>query len=246
MTYLSLGMLPNLTIKNFVVNMTMFQGFFYIVNIDSVYWTLAYEIIFYAFIAMMLMFGLYRYKMTFLWGGILFSLFALSCDAFRTRLPSLLEYFPGHFPLFAAGALFCLAKQKGYNKKIVLALFVSFFCYIFAIMKFKADNYQLTHEIYYRILITAFFYLIFVLVSTNKTRIINNPHFEKLGNVTYPLYLIHMPIATMIYALLGSVLSDWALLIVTVFICISASHIIHLYVEKPSIAFMRLQFKRIQ
>ena len=94
---------PTFTLTDFLVNLTMVQDFVGIQNIDSVYWTLAKELQFYACVFLLMLFGVIRYTKTWVlvWLLLTTTFFALKQPFFHG-----LVYLARIFSIFHRRCLF--------------------------------------------------------------------------------------------------------------------------------------------
>jgi len=92
-----------ITIPQILVNLTMFQKYVGVTNVDGVYWTLVFEVLFYAFVFLILLFGNFKRLVTFLliWPFFI-AIFATFSGGFIV--------FNLYFAYFVIGAMFALLK----------------------------------------------------------------------------------------------------------------------------------------
>jgi peptidoglycan/LPS O-acetylase OafA/YrhL len=170
-----------------LANFTMFQFFFGYGNIDNVYWTLVYELIFYFAVFLILMSPWRKSieKFVFYWP------FAMG-----VAFVSGLEHLPllgGYFYYFAAGALFALFRISP-NWKIIMPLLAVYgFCLNFTVEKSGSlgirDNVEYSQIVI--ISIVTLFFLFFIFQNLSKIQNLKLPTSRFLGSLTYPVYLIH-------------------------------------------------------
>lgn len=170
------------TTKQILVNFTMLQNFVRVPNVDGVYWTLFYEIIFYGLVFTILLFGNFKKLLAFL---VVWPFLIIACNLVgKTFL-----IFNMYFIFFVMGAMFALIKNGNISRKVsIFVLIVS------SIVGFY-HTYTLSLEKEHSILIVALIYsailMFFSLLNVEKYREINLPFAKDLGGITYPLYLIH-------------------------------------------------------
>lgn len=231
--------------KEYCINLTMFQRYFNIKNIDAVYWTLAIELKFYFLIVLYLLFNLYK-KIDIKY----FIYFLL----FITILPKILhtdnEILSVFFSLFdtsfnsffIAGMLFYKIYTGGnkliYNTLLLLCCALSLKSIQHEIVSLS-QHYQtpFNNIVVYSILLL--FYTVMYLCSTKKLSSFNKPLFVKLGILTYPLYLIHENIGFIIFNNLDRYINKYVLLVGTTALMLLVAYLIHIYIEKPFSVYLK-------
>ncbi len=190
--YLEVFFAQPASLDEYLGNMTMFQFYLQIPNLDGPYWTLIIEINFY--IGMFLLF--HFKKLPFINAiGITLSLLSVIMTSFFydlfvvkwvfTRIP-LLQY----VPLFFAGTVF----YKVYSKKnkltenyLILAI-----CLICQLLLFKHSGRShrfISHGEYAMMLILYF--SLFTLFVNGKLQFIVTRVTMFFGKISYPLFLVH-------------------------------------------------------
>jgi peptidoglycan/LPS O-acetylase OafA/YrhL len=178
------------TIINFFANITLFNQYMNIPNIDGVYWTLQIEIIFYFMMFFLLLFGIFSNIK--LWVSI-WLLCLISFFIFKQ--PFFLPYFvpAAYAGFFIVGInLYLISKER-------LTRFTSFVGLVAAfITSYSAFNItpsfirNASHEHQYIAgILVLIMQLIFVLIALDKLRLPQSKLLMILGGITYPLYLIH-------------------------------------------------------
>jgi peptidoglycan/LPS O-acetylase OafA/YrhL len=227
--------------KDYAANLTMLQYYFNVKDIDDVYWTLIYELLFYLFILLIYIAGGLK-KITLIGFAVIASCLLslliikpLYLDVFK----ALLHYFPllVYFPLFIAGITFYQVKfgQKNYTHYALLAA-----CFVTQGLFFHDTNkvYYFSQAQY--LLILAIYFGIFILYSKDLIKFIVNPVTLFLGKISYSLYLIHNLIG---YSILIPVLvnfkylrlNTWAsIFLITLPVIIILATFINRYIEVPA------------
>lgn len=77
------------------------------------------------------------------------------------------------------------------------------------------------------------FFLIFLLIATNRMAALQRWNWTALGALTYPLYLLHQMIGFMIFNIAYPAVDPHVLLWGTVAFMVSVSWLIHKQIEKP-------------
>lgn len=181
------GDLMTVTPLMVVVNLTMLQSFVGVPDVDGAYWTLAYEIRFYAAVFLVLLMGWQRHLRTiFLCWPILFCIALLLGQEHR-------PYAGGYYCYFCAGALFAVLKDS-VDWRVVASLSITFFlCVTFSASKageLTIAKGSLYSDLVIAALVTMFFVL-FALQNLKALQQASIPCSKVLGALTYPIYLVH-------------------------------------------------------
>jgi len=187
----------------YLVNMTMLQGFFGVEAVDGAYWSLHVELKFYFLIGAVLIFN----KMTaidkIIIGWLLLSVLAL----FIPEHTSWGDIFKSIFitewsSYFIAGMMFYLIKADGFSLSKIIML-ISSLCLSIYLALIKMGEYQNHFLTPYSkevlIAIIVLFYLVFFLFNSGRPGFLNKEIFERLGALTYPLYLIHQMVGYILF-----------------------------------------------
>lgn len=168
-----------LWITGFAVNATMLQKFIGVQDLDVVYWTLAIELVFYAWMAALFAAGMLKRITTFAAVWLLASVAWAVTRKFVAVPEALNTYFIlQHIPYFIAGIMFRRIQTQGISPipiaLIVLALIDSY------LIKGMPDLTAAT-----------VFFLVFGLAVTGRLKFLNNSVLLWLGAISYPLYVTH-------------------------------------------------------
>ena len=235
-TNASLSMTSNLgaTPLQYLYNMTMFQSFLGISDMDGPYWSLGIEIVFYFLISVLMGYYLLRYVDWFLllWLGYV----ALPKVAYSGTLFTEL-FFRSYAPYFIAGMLFYLLQQpkdRTWFRYTLLGI-----AYLLALKACtgQAKMLSTTYHTYLSptitsVIITAFF-IIFGLIATRKINFGNYSWLKWVGALTYPLYLLHSDMAFIAFHHMKGILDKYTLLGGAVAVMLVLAFITHRFVEKP-------------
>ncbi|MBF0510766.1 MAG: acyltransferase [Candidatus Omnitrophica bacterium] len=223
--------LGDVTNKEALVNLTMFQEWFDMRNVDRAYWTLTVELSFY-----ILMFVLFLKKglKHIEWLGLLWLMVMVVTSRLYwyghihmpmwIRHSQMLNY--GH--LFFAGILFYNLKNKGdvWYRYLGLGL-----CLItgFLVRKHSAD-------IYFE---AAFFIIFFLFIRGYLSWLVMRP-LVFLGTISYSLYLTHEYIGFIIIRYLFSIkMNAWVCFLLPTACAIGLATTITYFIEKPAIKWIR-------
>lgn len=173
-------------------NLTMFQYYLGIADLDGPYWTLIIEMLFYLFI--LYLFEKKWLKYINIIGIVLCSLTVLVTHYFYNinYIKGIINWFPllQFLPLFFAGITF----YKIYTNKDNLAyryliIAFCFFCQIKLFPYAGHSNYYISQTEYSIMLFIHF--ILFTLFVNNRLKLIANQTTLFLGKISYALYLIH-------------------------------------------------------
>lgn len=221
----------NVPLLQYAANMTMFQEYIGIKNIDEVYWTLTTEIKFYICVFFLIVFNLlHNYK---IWITIwtLLAILYLCCQQ-----PFFMGWFisPNYSSYFIAGATFYLAKKNGYEFFHIVIIVVSLA--ISSIYAYNLiDTFSKNITVYDRVvavIIIWCFYLVFFLISINKIKLNYSYFIFVLGGLTYPVYLLHNVCGKVYFDLFVNKIHPLYLLTIITIMVLLVSYIIHLYLER--------------
>ncbi len=233
---------------DYFINLTMFQMYFEVGDIDGPYWTLVLEMLFY--ILMLLLFltrqlkNIQLYGSTLLVGIVTLNIWIRSSglihDVFFFYLP-VLQF----IPLFFAGTLFYqLYTNQGQKYRIYLLLGATFFAQIF-LFKTTGRSFHFVSQLEYTAMISTY-YLLFFLFIHGRLKFIINRLTLFLGGISYSLYLIHQMISIKIvipYLILNYDFSFWtASLCFALPISIILAYLITALIEKPVGKYLKKKF----
>ena len=229
----------------YLANMTMFQAYFRVPDLDGSYWTMRVEMLFY--LVMLFVFLTRNLKRIELIGclGLLpvIGQHVLLGTKYNSIALFISQIFPliSHFPLFLAGI--ALYKIK-FDRPTVLRYLIIVLCFTLQYHLFldggKARLFVSQTEYGCSL---VFYCGIFMLYANNALGFIVNQVSVFLGKISYSLYLVHefisleimMPILTKYFNI-----NFWiAAFGITFPIVILIAFAIHRYIEKPSMSYIR-------
>ena len=186
------GFGETLSLSTILVNLTMIPQYLGAAYVDGVYWTLGVEIKFYVLVWGLILLRQIRFMEAWLFAWIAVFLAASLMDVGGV-VRSVIIYPYGSF--FAAGGLFFLIHESGWNARRVLALAVclALCCYQAVIgMDGFIDALHIT-SVAKGTTVGAVIgmFTIFSLVVGRQTGLAYANTFATIGALTYPLYLLH-------------------------------------------------------
>ncbi len=225
------------SIKEYLGNLTMFQYYLNIDNLEAPYWTMIIEMVFYILMLTLFHFKLLKYIdliFVLLSTFTLFSLYYLTDNIIVNRIFSIIPLMQ-YLPLFHAGTLFyrLVFKQEKPLKLYTLIII----CLITQIFLF---NYSGRSNQYINFWENAFmltsYFLLFTLFLNNKLGFIVNRASLFLGKISFALYLIHQKISIeFIIPILSNKLhiNFWISSLIALIVSVTIAAIITNYIEVP-------------
>lgn len=179
--------------KDYLGNLTMFQYYLGLPNIDGSYWTLIIEMLFYILMYLLLRLNLLK-SIVFI-GFVICIISCIWIFAIRNfQLNDQTSLFPliYHFPLFYIGILFYkISRTSVIPFYYFLLISASILIQLYLFEYGRAFNFISIYS--YGIILVSFCVLFFLIVR-NKLGILVCKPTRFLGNISYPLYLIHQPL----------------------------------------------------
>lgn len=219
------------SISQYLMNMTMLNGFVGVPSIDGVYGTLLVEMKFYALIAVILAIGRIHQAQLFLVLWLVLSV-ALEVKPISALRSLLIVEFSAYF---IAGATYFLIWSQGVSLTRVGMIILSW-----GLAVFQTINRLPTFEKHYDTamsgnivagIITMFFFVM-LLVSLKRTGFMGRYNWLMAGSLTYPLYLIHQNIGYMIFNIGYPAINPHLLLWGTIVGALVAAYAVHIFIEK--------------
>ncbi|MCP5392769.1 MAG: acyltransferase [Sphingomonadaceae bacterium] len=176
------------SLAQFIVNTTMLAPYLGFDHIDSVYWTLAYELGFYGLVFVAILLGL-KARLEQLM--VLWLLAIIAFDVLGANLPLIGNY----NYLFVIGFLLQRIEQSGWSLWRALPLLVASAFAIMASVERAAQMSLNRGDFMLNPIIvgaaTAVFILAFLFFGQTRLKGLRLPGARRLGLMTYPLYLLH-------------------------------------------------------
>lgn len=210
-----------------IVNLTMLHNYFGFDHVDSVYWTLVFEIKFYVLVFLLLILGLQKQLSLFftLWPFIMLFTLISGYDSH--------SYLGGYYAYFSAGALFAIL-QSDKSLKNILSICVSFIlCLLFSLNQasLKTESIGIYFSEYIVGLIITFFFVFFLFQNSKYGQQLKLPFSRTLGSLTYPVYLIHSHFGYLFISKYGSEENRVFIYIITISIVLLISYLMHRIIE---------------
>lgn len=186
------------TIPQYILNLTLFGDVFGVEAIDGDYWTIYVLLKFYILVSILLFFKQFHRIKAYLVGWLILTII---CTIHPIKYEGLV-ILPEFSSFIIAGATCYLIWSEGWSKLSVFLLSASLIVAEIRILMFLPSHnhdHNVVLNPYIVVGIVASFFVIMVLVATGKTNFINKKGFAILGTVTYPLYLLHQYIGYLLF-----------------------------------------------
>lgn len=216
--------------KDILLNLTMLPGLLGAKPVDGVYWTLQYEIIFYAFTVFLLFIPKLKWKKgifcVWILGAIAFRFFGWEIDGFIFSAVRLF-LIPNYMQTFVLGICIkeiSLKKGNWATYALIVLCFVNHFLYL----GWKSSLF---------LLISALFVL--YVTAINEKSILNRDNkftkfFGWLAGISYALYLVHQNIGyAMIRIFVANGLTNQVFVLIPIAVSVLLAWLIHRFVEEP-------------
>jgi peptidoglycan/LPS O-acetylase OafA/YrhL len=213
------------TVPQAAFNLTMLQEYFHVPDVDSVYWSLEVELVFYAWIVAVFAAGWLPRARALVTAWMLVGIAAfLACRYFGRPLPVILDrtLLLVHCGYFGIGVTAWLDYQAGRTARASWLQYA-----LAAAVAFLAQG---LHGLLLALAIVGVFWL----VSQRRAHLLDTRVLVFLGAISYPLYLLHQNIGyVVIHGLRAhSVAYGWALL-AAIAVSLAAATALHYTVEVP-------------
>jgi len=223
----------HVSVKEWAVNMTMFQEFVGSSNLDGPYWTLTKELTFYFLISLMLAYGLFSNLDIVLTLWLVYT--AVTGPTPAVHSPFFYLLMPDYSAFFIAGMLFYLLQNKLLDRWKVYALLALSFLLCLRSARAEAATYaSIFHQPFSMVIIALVLVAIFVVFWLIITRTLDLQRYRWLswlGALTYPLYLLHSNIGFVVLQRFSQV-NPYVLLVCLLSLMLVAAFLLHVGVEK--------------
>lgn len=221
----------DVTLGQYLYNLTMLQSLLGYTNLDTSYWSLGYEIVFYFLIAIALGWRLFKHLDVLLACWLLYS--AVAGPGSTNVLASLL--LPKYSPYFISGMLFFLLQNELGHRKLQVGMLG--FAFLLAFRNVWIDTNSLSSffntslSAIVTLSILVCFYLIFWLLITRRLNLSRFPWLSTLGAITYPLYLFHGNIGFVVFRQTMAI-NKYVVLVSLLLAMLLVSYGVHRLIEK--------------
>ncbi len=246
---LTTGTLSGISLGQYLANMTMFQTYLGISDIDGSYWTMIVEMLFYIFMLSIFLLkkldsieviGFFSLIPVFLYHLTLNTQYHIIHQALGRYLPII-----NHFPLFLAGILVYKIKFDRPNFLRYLGI-VGCFMLQYNLFFDGGKSRFFIEQSFYGIMLLIYLLIVFIYTS-NQLKFIVNRASLFMGEISYSLYLLHQFIALEIIipaAMNYAHIDFWvASFVIALPVVILLAALINRYIEKPMTRYIRSKYK---
>ncbi len=234
------------SLSSYLANLTMFQYYFGITDIDGPYWTMIIEMLFYIGILFLFRFNLLKYLNVI---GIVLCITSATLSYFNIAVINIFisKNIPilAYIPLFFAGISFYKIHAHTQNRWQHYLLLMLFFTCQVVLFKNVNRSIMFINQTEYAIMLVIYFSL-FILFVNNKLKFVINKPLLFFGKISFALYLIHQYISIEIlipYFTIKHQLHFWVAAFITLSVIISIATLITYYIEIPVGKFLKAKLK---
>ncbi len=221
----------DVTPLQFLANLTMVPSALGQPLVDGVYWTLAYELVFYVAIFGVIALGLGdRLHRLMPWWAI--GMFAVTLAS-----PALADtpFLGTYYSYFAGGAIIATFRRHGVTRigalGLACACWVSLDQAVRHAAAFERDSGQQFSPVVVVVATLAFYGAILVVASERARRIVL-PKAALAGALTYPLYLLHAHIGYITISRFATPSNQWLVYAGSAVAIVTLAYVLHLLVER--------------
>jgi peptidoglycan/LPS O-acetylase OafA/YrhL len=228
----------------YLVNMTMLSGFVGVPLIDNAYWTLFVEMVFYAVVGGALLLGKIHQFQSILIAWLLAEIALEVLPIGQHPVRVLADY----SVFFIAGAGYFLIWSKGLSfarVTIVATAWGLAMLQAFDRLLVFEDRYKTSASAVVVFGLLTTFFVVMLLVSLRRTGTLGRYRWPLAGALTYPLYLLHENVGFMIFNALYPAINPHILFWGTIAVVMGAAFAVHVFIERPFAAPMKLALEHI-
>lgn len=233
--YASSDALLTATLPQYGANLLMFSPVLKQPFIDGVYWSIVLELIFYGWVALALLTGIYaRWKLELaaIWLAIVvINEYVIGSEALRFLF--ITEY----APLFIAGMMMHHIIIHGWSRKVIGLAAVAFLlsCELMRIGQiWMQENYGLSIPFANLVIASTLIYGLLIVGVVLRPYLKTSSITLMLGGLTYPLYLLHQNIGYVAINAVAPSAGRWAAVAAVTVVALVVSWVIWQFGEKPA------------
>ncbi|WP_216726667.1 acyltransferase family protein [Hymenobacter siberiensis] len=232
----------------FLCNLTMLHEFLGVHNLDGVYWTLTYELMFYFLVALLVAFQWLNHL------PLVLSVWSAYCGLINLGLivnagPFASFFFPSYAPFFIGGMMLSLIQRRQDESwKLYSLLFVAYVLGLLPVLHYTAGlqfHYGQPFHPSVVVAVVTFFFGAMLLIVHRKVNLGYAPGFAWFGALSYPLYLFHQKMGYVVLQRFGGTV-DKHWLLATFFVGVGLLALfVHVLIERPGSRFLRHALARL-
>lgn len=217
------------TPKEFLLNLTMIPTLIGYPFINPVFHTLTVEIIFYLFIAIVIIFKL--------WDSILLLLTLILVYCIATSFKHELSLQVNLIPVMAGMLFYFISINYAAKWKLYSLLAANLFCMLMYAAP-VTDALNLTYKepntlnVWVMAIATISIYFLFLMIALKKIQLNSRPIYVLLSDIAYAFYLFHIYFLVIYYYFRDTIQADLLLALVLTAVLVS-SYFINVFIEKP-------------
>lgn len=224
----------------YIANLTLFPKLLHQPMVDGVYWSIQYEVLFYAWVFVLMLLGVFQRWTHGLLAGWL-AIAALNTFMLHSGALALLFLTP-YASLFSAGILLFRLREEGRTRSTLLLLGLAILLSCVIGHQEAKETFEL-YNIPYSPLVFALVMLAFyaaLIFATQSRRVLPSASaMVALGALTYPLYLLHQMVGFAVITTLSAHIGGAGAVIVTTVVMLALAAIVHWGFEKPIVPAVR-------
>jgi peptidoglycan/LPS O-acetylase OafA/YrhL len=226
---------PRMTVtaSEYLVNLSMLQDLVSVEHVDSVYWSLTRELLFYGYVAVALRLALFKHTELLVASWLMVAAtIELTDPGWFARFVTNAEY----CSYFAAGVIFYQVYRLGWSRFRLALLAFSYGLSLFHSIGAVSSGFDQFGTSVSKLavggIITAF-YGLFLAIVTGRFQWLRGKPLISLGLLTYPLYLIHQYIGYTLISGLSRHASPAIAVLSVVALMIAVSWFLAIHLERP-------------
>jgi peptidoglycan/LPS O-acetylase OafA/YrhL len=233
--------LMSVTARQFIANLSMVPALFREQPVDGVYWTLVYELKFYALVFVCLLLGLGERLPNLVPGWALLMLgVALLCPAWMN-----LPFLGGYYSLFVGGAAINTGVRRGwtlYRSTGVIAAWVASSVYCADAVPALREERNYAYSVPVTVSLVSLGYLSMLVSSGSSLSRWRLAGATTIGALTYPVYLLHAHLGYMTLSHTATDETKWVGYATCGCAVLVLAYAMHVLVERKGSAFWRRVF----
>jgi peptidoglycan/LPS O-acetylase OafA/YrhL len=230
----NLGGTRHIPVSDYLINMTMLEGFLVHPLVDAVYWTLQVELIFYGVVWLVLLTGQMKRITVVLWAWLGVAALTTAVQVAGHDVPNRMVVATGYAAYFVVGATVALYRRGDRGRPVVSLLVSS--C-LLSLVRAGYDA-RAARAMYHAVnvavavAVVAASMVLVINVAFGRLSRFGRPWMVTAGLLTYPLYLLHDEVSNVLFTR-DHALNRWVLLTVVLAVVVVASWGVHVLVEAP-------------